>query len=147
MKRYYPLLVAIILSGGVAWYVMSGKAVTTSTAATMPTSNTEDTFMGSTPTPVVMASKLSDGTHTSKSVPTDYGDIQVALVVSGGKITTVNVLKQPGSESRSIQINADAIPKLKAEVLAAQSSKVNAISGASFTSAGFMTALDSAFAS
>jgi uncharacterized protein with FMN-binding domain len=148
LKRYYPILVAIILAGGVLWYTMSGKAVTNSSAATMPTSATdESSFAGSTPTPVVSASKLTDGTHTGKSVTTDYGDIQVALVVSGGKITAVNLLKQPGSEARSIMINADAIPKLKAEVLAAQSSKVNAISGASFTSVGFMTSLDSAFAS
>ena len=103
--------------------------------------------MGSTPAPKISASKLADGTHTGKVVTTDYGDIQVAIVVAGGKITEVDVLKQPGSERRSIEINANAIPQLKSEVLVAQASIVNAISGASFTSEGFLKTLSSAFSS
>lgn len=147
MKRYYPLFVAVILAGGIALYVMSGKA-SSSAAALKPNSTTgESSFAGSTPTPVAAGSTLSDGTHTGKAVLTDYGNVQVEIVVSGGTITAVNVLQQPNSEGRSMQINAAAIPQLKSEVLAAQSSKVNAISGASFTSEGFMASLSSAFAS
>ena len=146
MKRYYPLFAAVLFVGGILAYIISGKSSTTSATASKSATD-KSTFMGSTPLPIVSGSKLTDGTHTGAVVSTDYGDIQVAIVASGGKITAVNVLQQPGAEQRSLEINADAIPKLKAEVLTAQSSQVRAISGASFTSDGFNKTLASAFTS
>ena len=146
MKRYFPLLVAIILATGLALYVLAGKSSAVSTTPSAPATD-ESSFAGSTPAPKISASKLVDGTHTGKVVSTDYGDIQVAIVVMGGKVTEVDVLKQPGSKRRSIEINANAFALLKAEVLTAQASIVNAISGASFTSEGFMKTLSSAFSS
>lgn len=139
MKRYYPIFVAVIVAIGVFWYVISSKHAEVSSASY------NSATPSSTPTPSKAA--LADGTHTGKSIPTDYGDIQIELVVSQGKITAVNILKRPGNESRSIEINTNAIPRLQSEILTAQSANVNAISGATFTSEGFVKAAKSAFAS
>ncbi len=144
MKRYYPILVAVILASGVLWYALSGKGSTISARSiSKPSNSLSDSSSNSS----LKASSLSDGVHTGKVVATDYGDIQVAITVSKGKITDVTVLKQPGSEQRSVDINTNAIPKLKSEVLTAQSSTVDAVSGASFTSEGFVKTLQSAFTS
>jgi uncharacterized protein with FMN-binding domain len=75
---------------------------------------------------------------------TSYGPMQVAITVSGGKITQVNVVQHTNSGSESQQIDAGALPKLTSEALAAQSSKIDAVSGASYTSAGYIQSLQSA---
>lgn len=87
---------------------------------------------------------LKDGTFTGKSVQTPYGDIQVAVTVSGGKITDVTTPTLQAYDGRSQRINSQAAPMLKQEVLQAQSANVNMISGATFTSQGYLTSLQSA---
>jgi uncharacterized protein with FMN-binding domain len=75
---------------------------------------------------------------------TSYGPMQVAITVSGGKITKINVVQQTNTGSESQQIDANALPKLTSEALAAQSAKIDAVSGASYTSAGYIQSLQSA---
>jgi uncharacterized protein with FMN-binding domain len=75
---------------------------------------------------------------------TQFGPMQVAITVSGGKITKINVVQQTNTGSESQQIDAGAIPKLTSEALAAQSAKIDAVSGASYTSAGYIQSLQSA---
>jgi uncharacterized protein with FMN-binding domain len=75
---------------------------------------------------------------------TSYGPMQVAITVSGGKITKINVVQQTNTGSESQQIDANAVPKLTSEALAAQSAKIDAVSGASYTSAGYIQSLQSA---
>jgi uncharacterized protein with FMN-binding domain len=75
---------------------------------------------------------------------TQYGPMQVAITVSGGKITKITVLQHTDVGSLSPQIDANAIPTLTSEALAAQSAKIDAVSGASYTSAGYIQSLQSA---
>ena len=75
---------------------------------------------------------------------TQYGPMQVAIAVSGGKITKITVVQQTNAGSLSQQIDAGALPKLTSEALAAQSAKIDAVSGASYTSAGYIQSLQSA---
>lgn len=70
--------------------------------------------------------------------------MQVAITVSGAKITKITVVKQTDTGSESQQIDASAIPRLTAEALAAQSASIDAVSGASYTSAGYVKSLQSA---
>ncbi|MGN6324544.1 FMN-binding protein [Pseudolysinimonas sp.] len=89
-------------------------------------------------------SGLKDGSYTGKSVQTQYGEIQVAVTVSGGKITDVTTPTLQAYDGRSQRINSQAAPMLKQEVLQAQSAKVSMISGATYTSEGYLTSLQSA---
>jgi uncharacterized protein with FMN-binding domain len=75
---------------------------------------------------------------------TQYGPMQVAITVVGGKITKVSVVQQTNLGGQSQQIDANAIPQLTTETLAAQSARIDAVSGASYTSAGYIQSLQSA---
>ena len=81
---------------------------------------------------------------TGEVVNGPYGPSQVAITLSGGKITKVTVLQHTDDGSNSQQIDGNALPKLTAETLTAQSAKIDAVSGASYTSAGYIKSLQSA---
>jgi uncharacterized protein with FMN-binding domain len=75
---------------------------------------------------------------------TQYGPMQVQVTLSGTKITKVAVLQRTNDGAESDQIDANAIPKLTSETLAAQSAHIDAVSGASYTSSGYIQSLQSA---
>ena len=75
---------------------------------------------------------------------TAYGPVQIQLIEKDRKIVKVAVLVQPQNTLHDIQIGAMAFPKLISETLAAQSGKIDAVSGASYTSAGYIQSLQSA---
>ncbi|KFF97268.1 FMN-binding protein [Streptomyces scabiei] len=82
-------------------------------------------------------------TLTGSAVTTDYGPVQVRITVNGGKITGAEAVQQP-SGGRSTQISGDAIPKLNQAAVAAGSADIDAVSGATYTSAGYKESLQSA---
>jgi hypothetical protein len=81
---------------------------------------------------------------TGKVANTVYGPVQIQLVVKSHKIVKVAVLEQPTNTIHDIQIGEFAFPKLISETLTAQNAKVDAVSGASYTSAGYISSLQSA---
>jgi uncharacterized protein with FMN-binding domain len=93
-----------------------------------------------------VAGTLTTGetTITGKVANTVYGPVQIELVVKSHKIVKVAVLEQPTNTIHDIQIGEFAFPKLISETLAAQDAKVDAVSGASYTSAGYVSSLQSA---
>jgi uncharacterized protein with FMN-binding domain len=84
------------------------------------------------------------GTFLGAAYQTRYGAVQVSVTVKNGKITKVTSPVYPVGTFRDQQINAQAIPMLEQEVLQAQSSNINNISGASYTAQGFYISLVSA---
>ncbi|TQJ30961.1 FMN-binding protein [Microbacterium sp. SLBN-146] len=89
-------------------------------------------------------STLADGTYTGGAASTRYGPVQVEVTVSGGAITDVQVLEYPDGNGRDRQINERALPVLVSETLSAQSSDIDMVSGATFTSRGYLDSLQSA---
>jgi uncharacterized protein with FMN-binding domain len=81
---------------------------------------------------------------TGKVANTVYGPVQIQLVVKSHKIVKVAVLEQPTNTIHDIQIGEFAFPKLISETLTAQNGKIDAVSGASYTSAGYISSLQSA---
>lgn len=75
---------------------------------------------------------------------TPYGPMQVRVGLRGTKITGVRVMQRTNDGPESDQIDANAIPKLNRETLAVQSARIDAVSGASNTSAGYIKSLQSA---
>jgi uncharacterized protein with FMN-binding domain len=94
--------------------------------------------------PAAPAVKLADGTYSGSSVPTRYGDVQVEITVAGGKISDVKPLQLTNAEQRSVDISNQAAPILRSEVLAAQSANVATVSGATYTTQGYLGSLQSA---
>lgn len=93
-----------------------------------------------------LAGKLTTGEAavTGKVANTVYGPVQIQLVVKNSKIVKVAVLQQPQNTIHDIQIGEFAFPRLISETLAAQNGKIDAVSGASYTSAGYISSLQSA---
>ncbi len=90
------------------------------------------------------ASAFKDGTYTGAVENVYYGNVQVSVTISGGKITNVKFLQYPNEHYTSVYINQQAMPYLKQEALQAQNANVQVISGATFTSQGFIQSLQSA---
>jgi FMN-binding domain len=79
-----------------------------------------------------------------KVANTAYGPVQIQLIKRSGKIVKVAVLVQPTRTLHDVQIGEFAFPKLISETLTAQDAKIDAVSGASYTSAGYIQSLQSA---
>jgi uncharacterized protein with FMN-binding domain len=90
------------------------------------------------------AAAKAGGTYAGAVVPTRFGDVQVQITVKAGAITDVTALQLTDAERKSVQISNRAAPLLRAEVLKAQSAKVQTISGATVTSAAYLTSLQAA---
>ena len=95
------------------------------------------------PVPSKSASGPS-GTFAGSTAQTPYGPVQVAIVVKAGRITDVKALQLTNQGGRSVAISAGAAPILRTEALHAQSAKIDAVSGATYTSDGYRTSLQSA---
>jgi uncharacterized protein with FMN-binding domain len=85
-----------------------------------------------------------DVTIVGSSVQTRYGPVQVSVTFSAGRIADVQALQVPGGHRESEQINARATPILAREVVAAQSSQIDTVSGATYTSAAYAESVQSA---
>ena len=81
---------------------------------------------------------------TGAAWTTIYGPVQVRITVAGGRITAVTALEYPSGTPEDEQINAFAIPQLNKEALAAGSARISTVSGATYTSGGYIGSLQSA---
>ncbi|MEP6844234.1 MAG: FMN-binding protein [Pseudolysinimonas sp.] len=87
---------------------------------------------------------LKDGTYTGTTEQTRFGNVEVQVTVAGSKITDVKALRLTDREQRSVQISNYAAPILRQEVLASQSAKVSNVNGATYTTDGYLSSLQSA---
>jgi uncharacterized protein with FMN-binding domain len=81
---------------------------------------------------------------TGDAIATPYGPTQVRVTLNAGKIVKVTVLQHTDDGINSQMIDGHALPLLNSETLTAQSAKIDAVSGASYTSAGYIKSLQSA---
>jgi uncharacterized protein with FMN-binding domain len=84
------------------------------------------------------------GTFNGAPADTQFGPVQLQISVSGGKITSVQMLQVPQQTSHDIRINSQAVPILNQEAIHAQSAQIDMVSGATYTSQGYLQSLQSA---
>ena len=84
---------------------------------------------------------LSNGETLGPVVQTRWGPVQVAAVISQGKICEVRAVVVPSSHTRSVAINNRAVPILNDVALASQSAAFQTVSGATVTSEGYRSSL------
>lgn len=96
------------------------------------------------PTTPAAAAPATSGTFTGSAVDTRWGVVQVAVTVAGGKVSQVEAVQYPQNNGRDREINAYALPVLAQEATQAQSAKIDAVSGATVTSDGYIQSLQSA---
>lgn len=81
---------------------------------------------------------------TGTDAPNQYGDVQVRVTTTGGRITQVTAVRLPSGDGRSQQISSFAGPQLAQQALAAQSANIDGVSGATYTSDSYRASLQSA---
>ena len=89
---------------------------------------------------------LLPGEHalTGHAIDTVYGPVQVRVVERSKKIVGVNILQHPAETTMDIQIGQFAFPRLVGETVTAQSARIDTVSGATYTSHGYISSLQSA---
>lgn len=92
----------------------------------------------------VAAASAQSGSFTGPVVNVYYGNVQVEAVVKNGKVQNVVILQHPNDNGTSIYINSVAMPYLIQEAVQAQSANIQLISGATFSSMGFVKSLTGA---
>jgi len=95
------------------------------------------------PVPAKPVEQYRDGTYVGIVADAFYGNIQVQVVISRGKIADVVFLQYPNDRNTSIEINTQAMPMFKAEAIQAQSANVDGVSGATDSSIAFQESLSS----
>lgn len=135
--------------------VSSAPATTPSTTTTTPSQSSSGSSTGSSSSASSSSSGSSsssssstggtykDGTYTGQTASERYGTVTVTVTTSGGKITDATA-QTTIRENRSQQYVDRAVPVLKKAVIAANSAKVNTVSGSTFTSEAYLTSLQSA---
>lgn len=121
--------------------IQSGSTPTPTPASSAQPTSTPVPTATSTPTP---SSGLKNGTFTGSIANALYGNVQVQIVTSGGRMTNCVFLQAPNGSSHSVQINAYADPILCQEAIQAQSANVNIVSGATATSNAFIQSMTTA---
>ena len=126
----------------------AGSGPQTASSSSNPPANsaTSGNSASAAPSAPAPSGQYKDGTYTGSSVNVFYGNVQVAVKITGGVIKNVSFLQYPNSHSTSVMINQQAIPYLIQEAIQAQSARVQIISGATFTSEGFQQSLQAALA-
>src|SRR4051812_23717042 len=135
--RRSPLVLTATVAGtvGVLAFHAQTPAVQTATASA-PTSTPAAASSGS--------SSSASGTATGNAIDTQYGSAQVRVTVKNGKITKIEALQLQNNDPHSQQISSSAAPVLQQEALTKQSADVDAVSGATYTSASYTQSLQSA---
>jgi uncharacterized protein with FMN-binding domain len=115
------------------------------TATTAPSASATKAASGTSKS----TSAASTGSSTTKTVtgeawPTIYGPVQVRVTVKDGKVTAVTATEYPEDTPRDYQINSFAIPQLNSEAVAAGSASIDSVSGATYTSQGYIGSLQNA---
>ena len=86
----------------------------------------------------------ADGRYTGDLVQTPYGPMQVEIVISNNKLEMPDSTQFPQSDLNWSEINRKTVGTLALEALNAQSANIQGVSGASYTSQGWISSLASA---
>ncbi len=125
----------------------STGAGTSSSTASSPSSSAAASTPSATPSPSASASSGTSSASTvvtGNAVDTRYGPVQVKVTFSGTTITAVETVQSPNGNGRDVEINDQALPILQQEALASQSANIDTVSGATYTSEGYIQSLQSA---
>ena len=154
------VILAIVGTAAGLVVLLSFKTHSTSAAATPPAAISGTSGQASAPTDSTSASSSSSSSPSASSSPssiagaaktvtgtaadTIYGPVQVQITVKNGKVTAAQAVQYPQDSPRDQQINSYAIPVLNQEAVSASSASIDAVSGATYTSGGYVTSLQSA---
>ena len=156
--RRAPWVLAGTVAGlvGILSFRSSPQKVTLSTLPTTAspaaaTSTSGGTATGGTAGPSAPATTASSGgvvSATGPQVNYFYGVLSVRVTAAGGHITKIAIASlSDGAYAYSHYVDSVSLPMLIKQAMAAQNAKIQGVSGASYTSAGFAQSLQGALSS
>ena len=83
-------------------------------------------------------------TATGDAIDVRWGNVQVTVTLTDGRITDIASVQLPDGDGHSARISERVWPTLVQQAIEAQSSQIAGVSGASYTSYGFEQSLKSA---
>lgn len=113
-------------------------------ATALPGSGQSQSATGGAGSGASQSGSTSDGTVTGDAVMTQWGVVQVEVQVSGGKVASARAVQVPDGNPMDQRINSVAVPILEQETVAASSAQIDVVSGATVTSEGYISSLQSA---
>ena len=124
-------------------------ATSAATAGTSGATSTPTPSASASPSPSATATPApgqaaATKTVTGSAIDTQYGAVQVKLTFTGNTITAVDTVQAPDGNGRDQEINQQALPILQQEVLSSQSANIDTVSGATYTSEGYIQSVQSA---
>jgi uncharacterized protein with FMN-binding domain len=136
------------LSSGGTTPTTSGGGTTSTTAPPGSGGSTSTTAPGSTSTSTPASTTTTTPTGTQTAIGADvqyrYGELELKVTATGGKITSVQPVIDTAYDARSFQVNSYAEPQLLSQTLQAQSANINGVSGATYTSQAYVQSLQAA---
>ena len=127
--------------------LLSFKTQPTTTAAATPPAavSGSGTASGTTSgTASGTSSGTASGTVDGDAADTRFGPVQVRITVENGKLTSVTAVEYPTENPRDQEINSYAVPVLNQEAVQAGNAGIDVVSGATYTSDGYVRSLQSA---
>jgi uncharacterized protein with FMN-binding domain len=124
----------------------SAPAATTGSTATAKTATAKTTKAQTTSTSTTTTSSTDSGSRSAvgEAVSFQYGELQVKVSEHAGRITNVSIVRFDISDPHSESIDEYAVPRLRREVISAQSAHIDGVSGASYTSQAYEQSVQSA---
>lgn len=163
MKKFFALITSIGIVGAIGldgYYLFTQNSKQVQGTTTVESQSQGASTSSSSPSSTSAASEASssstystssngeykDGTYSGSTVSTRWGNVQVQVKISGGKISDVSFLKSTSEdgESRSQEIDAQAEPIYISEAKQANSANIQAVSGATVTYNGYTESLQAA---
>lgn len=135
MKKGVAIVLAVAIIGFLGAYAGSGnhKYNTATLGATSNSTAGANT-----------AVNYKDGTYSGQAQDSPYGTVQVAAIISGGKISDIKFLQMPNDRGHTQEVTAFSEPLLKQDALKKQNAHIDFVSGATTTSEAYEQSLQSA---
>src|SRR4051794_6413955 len=124
--RRAPIVISATALGFAAALGFKAHEPTLPTAAAATATPTATATATATSSP---QSSSSTKTATGDAIETPYGNAQVRVTLTAGKITKIEALQLQGNDPKSVQISSYAEPYLRQSALSKQSAAIDAVSG------------------
>ena len=115
-----------------------------SNASQAPAPSKQAPAQQQTPAAPAQPAGLKNGTYTGARQHTPYGPVRVRITISGGQVTAATATEFPSGSRTDTVINNYAIPQLQNESVGAKDGQIDMISGATYTSNGYIASLQDA---
>lgn len=136
MKKGLVIVVAIAILGGLGGYLITRDEPQQSVAQSSQNQSENRS---------TQVRQYKDGAYTSGVAETLYGNVQISITITSGKISDVQFLQMPDKDDgRSRQLTEMSKPLLKKTTLEKQSDQIDFVTGATSTSFGYQESLQSA---